>query len=115
MPLAGAAGLPNLEGAKVSVVFTDHQGKPDLGLSEAERLITQEKVVALVGCYHSSVTETASMVAERMKIPFYNSESSSPKLTGRGFKWFFRSSPHDGDFFRGHVRMCAGDSARKRT
>lgn len=98
VPLAGAGGLPNLKGAKVNVVFSDHQGKPDLGLSEAERMITQEKVVVLTGCYHSSVTETASMVAERMKIPFYNFESSSPKLTDRGLKWFFRSSPHDGHF-----------------
>jgi branched-chain amino acid transport system substrate-binding protein len=98
VPLAGAGGLPNLKGAKVKVIFADHQGKPDLGLSEAERMITQEKIVVLTGCYHSSVTETASMVAERMKFPFYNFESSSPKLTDRGLKWFFRSSPHDGHF-----------------
>ena len=98
VPLAGAGGLPNLKGAKVQVVFSDHQGKPDLGLSEAERMITQEKVVVLTGCYHSNVTETASMVAERMKFPFYNFESSSPKLTQRGYKWFFRSSPHDETF-----------------
>ena len=99
LPLAkSGGGLPNLRGAKVTVIFTDHQGKPDLGLSEAERLITQEKVVSLLGCYQSAVTETASMVAERMKIPFFNPESSSPRLTRRGFKWFFRSSPHDETF-----------------
>lgn len=98
LPLAKSAGLPNLGGAKLSAIFTDHQGKPDLGLSEAERLITQEKVAALVGCYQSAVTETASMVAERMKIPFLNPESSSPRLTRRGFKWFFRTSPHDETF-----------------
>jgi branched-chain amino acid transport system substrate-binding protein len=98
LPLSKTAGLPNLKGAKVRVIFTDHQGKPDLGLSEAERLITQEHVVVLTGCYHSSVTETASMVAERMKIPFYNFESSAPKLTKRGFKWFFRSGPDDETF-----------------
>lgn len=98
LPLSKTAGLPNLGGAKVTVIFTDHQGKPDLGLSEAERLITQEHVVVLTGCYHSSVTETASMVAERMKIPFYNFESSAPKLTRRGFKWFFRSGPDDETF-----------------
>ncbi|MCX5907422.1 MAG: ABC transporter substrate-binding protein [Deltaproteobacteria bacterium] len=74
LPLAKDAGLPKLGGAKVTVTFADHQGKPDLGLSEAERMITQEKVVALLGAYHSSVTETASMVAERMKIPFFNPE-----------------------------------------
>jgi branched-chain amino acid transport system substrate-binding protein len=101
LPLSKTVGLPNLKGAKMSVTIADHQGKPDLGLSEAERLITQEKAAALFGCYHSSVTETASMVAERMKVPFFNAESSSPRLTRRGFKWFFRSSPHDETFSEG--------------
>jgi branched-chain amino acid transport system substrate-binding protein len=113
MPLAGAGGLPNLQGAKVSVVLTDHQGKPELGLSEAERLITQEKVVALAGCYHSSVTETASMVAERMKIPFLAPESTSPRLTLRGFKWFFRTSPHD-ETFSEAMFQCAQEIAKKK-
>jgi branched-chain amino acid transport system substrate-binding protein len=67
-------------------------------LAEAERLITQEKVHALFGAYFSSVTNTASQVAERSGIPFLNADSSSPALTERGFKWFFRTSPHDGHF-----------------
>jgi branched-chain amino acid transport system substrate-binding protein len=113
LPLSKSEGLPNLKGAKISAIFADHQGKPDLGLSEAERLITQEKAVALFGCYHSSVTETASMVAERMKIPFFNAESSSPRLTRRGFKWFFRSSPHDETFSEGMFK-CLADLEKKR-
>ncbi len=98
LPLGKGAGLPNLGGAKVRVVAVDHQGKPDIGLTEAERLITQEKAVALFGAYMSAVTNTASQVAERMGIPFMNADSSSPALTERGFKWFFRTSPHDGTF-----------------
>ncbi len=98
LPLARAEGLPNLGGAKVRIVVADHQGKPDIGLAEAERLITQEKVHALFGAYFSSVTNTASQVAERMGIPMLNADSSSPALTERGFKWFFRTSPHDGTF-----------------
>jgi branched-chain amino acid transport system substrate-binding protein len=113
LPLAKTAGLPNLKGAKVTAIFTDHQGKPDLGLSEAERLITQEKVKALFGCYQSAVTETASMVAERMKVPFFNAESSSPRLTRRGFKWFFRSSPHDETFSEGMFK-CLSDLEKQR-
>jgi branched-chain amino acid transport system substrate-binding protein len=31
-------------------------------------------------------------------VPYVNAESSSPGLTERGFKWFFRTSPHDGHF-----------------
>ena len=98
LPLARTAGLPNLGGAKVRAVFVDHQGKAEVGLAEAERLITQEKVQALFGAYQSAVTTTASQVAERMGIPFVNADSSSPALTERGFKWFFRTSPHDGHF-----------------
>jgi branched-chain amino acid transport system substrate-binding protein len=98
LPLAAGAGLPALGGAKVRVVVVDHQGKPDIGQAEAERLITQEKVHALFGAYFSSVTNTASQVAERMGVPFLNADSSSPALTERGFQWFFRTSPHDGHF-----------------
>jgi branched-chain amino acid transport system substrate-binding protein len=98
LPLGKGAGLPNLGGAKVRVVAVDTLGKPDIGLSVAERLITQEKAVALFGAYMSAVTNTASQVAERIGIPFVNADSSSPALTERGFKWFFRTSPHDGHF-----------------
>jgi branched-chain amino acid transport system substrate-binding protein len=98
LPLAKGGGLPRLGGAKIRLVVVDHQGKPATGQAEAERLITQEKVHALFGAYFSSVTATASQVAERMGVPFLNAESSSPGLTARGFKWFFRTSPHDGHF-----------------
>lgn len=91
-------GMPGLKGAKVRLIFVDHQAKPEVGQAEAERLITQEKVAAIVGCWNSNVTRTASQVAERYGIPFMNAESSSPPLTDRGFKWFFRTSPHDGHF-----------------
>ncbi len=98
LPVGKTAGLPGLGGAKIRLVIVDHQGKPDVGQAEAERLITQEKVHALYGAYFSSVTATASQVAERYGVPYLNAESSSPGLTERGFKWFFRTSPHDGHF-----------------
>jgi branched-chain amino acid transport system substrate-binding protein len=91
-------GMPGLKGAKVRMVFADHQGKPEVGQAEAERLITQEKVHALEGAWHSSVTATVSQVAERHGIPHVNGQSSSPGLTKRSFKWFFRTSPHDEHF-----------------
>lgn len=95
LPFSGGKGLPNLKGAKIKLVFADHQANPQTGASEAERLITQEKVVAIVGAYNSAVTATASQIAERAGIPFLNPESSSATLTKRNFKWFFRTTPHD--------------------
>jgi len=95
LPLQTTGGLPNLKGAKIKLIFGDHQGNPQTGATEAERLIQQEKVVALIGSYFSNVTVTASQVSERYGIPFLNPESSSATLTARGFKWFFRTTPHD--------------------
>ena len=98
LPLAKSAGLPNLGGAKLEIVYADTKGDPKNGMSEAERLIAQEKVVAMIGAYQSSVTKTASQATERLKIPYVCSDSSSPTLTERGYKYFFRVSPHDAIF-----------------
>jgi len=100
LPLAKTAGIPNLGGAKLELVFADTKGEPKNGMSEAERLVTQEKVVAVIGAYQSSVTKTASQATERLKIPYVCSDSSSPTLTERNFKYFFRVSPHDAGFAR---------------
>lgn len=93
--LLAAVGMPNLKGAKIKLIFGDHQGNPQVGATETERLITQEKVVAVMGAYFSNVTATASQAAERYGIPFLNADSSSVTLTQRNFKWFFRTTPHD--------------------
>ena len=100
LPLARTEGVPNLGGAKIQMVYGDTKGDPKNGMSEAERLVTQEKVVAMLGAYQSSVTKTASQATERLKVPYVCSDSSSPTLTERGFKYFFRVSPHDAIFSR---------------
>ncbi|MEA1963767.1 MAG: ABC transporter substrate-binding protein [Candidatus Aerophobetes bacterium] len=95
IPIAEWEGIPNLGGAKIKVIFADHRSDPGLGADLAKRLIKDEKVAGILGCYNSSVTKTASRVAERYKVPFLNGTSSSPLLTTRGFEWFWRTSPHD--------------------
>lgn len=113
LPFADGKGLPNLKGAKIKLVFADHQANPQTGATEAERLITQEKVVALVGAYNSAVTATASQIAERAGIPFLNPESSSASLTQRNFKWFFRTTPHDDLFVHNAFEFLKELEARK--
>ena len=49
LPLARGDGLPGLGGARIRLVFADHQADPQKGRAEAERLITQEKVSAIIG------------------------------------------------------------------
>ena len=98
MPLAKDAGLKGLGGGKISIVVGYHGGKPDVGVGETEKMLNSDKVHAMFGAYYSSVTGAASQVSERAGIPWVNGESTSPKLTTRGFKYFFRVTPHDGEF-----------------
>jgi branched-chain amino acid transport system substrate-binding protein len=95
LPLAKGEGLPGLGGAKIRLVFADHQGDPQKGRAETERLITQEKVCAVIGTYQSAVAVTVSQVCERYQIPFLSADNSSPSLHRRGLKYYFRAAPHD--------------------
>jgi branched-chain amino acid transport system substrate-binding protein len=95
MLMGGGGGLERLGGAKLRVVFADHQNDPQKARAEAERLITQEKVVAILGSYTSATAATISQVAERYEVPYLALDNSSPSLNKRGLKWFFRTSPHD--------------------
>src|SRR5258708_1488361 len=93
MPIAKGGGLSGLKGAKIEIIAADNQGTPAAGQNQTLRLITQEKVVAMIGSYQSGITQTASAVAEKYGIPFLTPESTSGDLTERGFKWFFRTTP----------------------
>jgi len=85
-------GIPTLGGAKIELVIADTTTDPKVAASEAERLITKEKVVAILGAYRSADTLPASEVAERYGVPFVAS-AGHPLITGRGFKYVFRAHP----------------------
>lgn len=95
MITARSVGLKGLGGAKIRLIFADHQSDPQKGRAEAERLITQDKVVAVLGCYQSSVSATVGAVAERYQIPFLCADSSSPSLQQKKMRFFFRPAPQD--------------------
>ena len=95
MDMAKNAGIKSMGGAKITLIFKDHEGNPTLGADQAKKLILDDKVHGLLGCYHSSVTKTVSAVAEQYGVPMINGSSTSPELTKQGYKWFWRTTPHD--------------------
>ena len=103
LPLGATAGLPNLGGAKIELDEADHQGNPQVGQQQTLRLITQDHVVAMLGSYHSSVSLVATAVAERQGIPYLVADSVALNITGRGFKWTFRSGPIASDFAKAYA------------
>ena len=105
LPLAATEGLPNQGGAKLELIFVDHQGNPSLAQQLATRLITQDAVHVLLGAYQSSCSFTATAVAERHGIPFMVGDSAALNITGRGFKWVFRSTPIASDYAATYMRF----------
>jgi branched-chain amino acid transport system substrate-binding protein len=88
-------GFKNLGGAKLRVVMADTQNDPQVCQSETDRLVTSEKVSAIIGGYSTACILTASQAAERLGVPYVAAEGSSPTLANRGFKWFFHIQPDD--------------------
>ncbi len=108
IPMAKWGGIPRLGHAKIKLIFADSRGEPDRGADLAKRLILDDKVVGLMGAYQSAVTKTVSAVAERYGIPMINDSSTSPDLTRRGFKWFWRTTPHDEYFDKDLFELLKG-------
>ncbi|HMF23544.1 MAG TPA: ABC transporter substrate-binding protein [Pseudolabrys sp.] len=105
LPLGSTGGLPNLGGAKIVLDQADHQGNPQVGQQQTLRLITQDHVVAMLGSYHSSVSLVATAAAERQGIPYLVADSVALNITGRGFKWTFRSGPIAPDFAKAYTEF----------
>src|SRR5215211_8449750 len=60
----GAVPLAGLGGAKLTIVAGDTKSSPQAGAAEANRLVAEKQVVALVGAYDAAVTEVASQQTE---------------------------------------------------
>ncbi|MBW1971538.1 MAG: ABC transporter substrate-binding protein [Deltaproteobacteria bacterium] len=108
IPMAKWEGIPGLGGAKIKLIFMDHRSDPARGADLAKRLIKDEKVVGILGCYNSSVTKSVSTVCERYGVPMINSNSTSPPLTTRGYKWFWRTTPHNVTFSHDLYKFLIG-------
>ncbi len=87
-----AGGIKSLGGAKLELVSADSQGKPEVGQSEAQRLI-QEGAVGIVGTYQSAVSANVATVAERNKVPFIIDISVADSILNQGYKFTFRVQP----------------------
>ena len=88
-----AGGIASLGGAPLELVSADSTGAPDVGQSEAERLIG-EGVSALIGTYQSSVTTNVSTVAEREGVPLVIDVAVADSILEQGFTNVFRLQPN---------------------
>ncbi len=66
-----AGGIKSMGGARLEAVLGDSQSRPEVGVSEVERL-HQEAVSAYVGCFSSAIALPATQAAAKYNTPFYD-------------------------------------------
>jgi branched-chain amino acid transport system substrate-binding protein len=79
---ANAAG--GINGRQLKIKLYDNQGKPEESASAITKLITQDKVVAVIGEVASSRSIAMGPIAQTYKIPMISPSSTNPKVTEIG-------------------------------
>ncbi len=82
-----------VKGNQLELLFEDDTGKPEVGRSAVEKLISRDKVPIITGGYSSSVTIAATAVAQQFKVPFLVSTGSADEITEKGYDYVFRLNP----------------------
>ena len=86
-----AAG--GVKGKKLELIIEDDTGRPEVGRSVVEKLITKDKVVMLGGGYSSSVTYAVAGVCQQNQMPFLVNTGSADNISTSGWDWIFRLNP----------------------
>lgn len=82
-----------VKGRKIELIFEDDTGKPDVGRSAVEKLISQDKVSVLTGGYSSAVSIGVTALAQQKNIPFLVTTGSADEITEKGYSYVFRINP----------------------
>lgn len=112
MALEEINGGGGVNGKKIELIIEDTTGKPDVGRSAIEKLISQDKVVIIGGGYSSSVTWATIAVAQQNKVPFLVNTGSADKITEQGWEYVFRLNPPVSEYpggFASFVKEIAKD------
>ena len=78
-----------VKGKKFKLISLDDQGKPDQAAMAVTKLVTQDKVIAILGEVASSNSIAMAPVAQSNKIPMVTPSSTNPKVTQLG-NYIFR-------------------------
>lgn len=80
-------------GKEANIILYDTEGLPERGTAVAERLITQDCVVAIVGEYHSAVGLTMKEISNKYHVPTIFAETYNNDITGVQYPEVFRIAP----------------------
>ena len=82
-------------GRPIKLIYEDNQGVPEKGRAATEKLITNDKVVAVTGGHQSSVCLAEIEVAHRYGVPYVNTNCWSDDVRKKGYPEVFNPSNYN--------------------
>lgn len=79
-----------VNGKQIEVIFADSTGTPDVAVTELERLITQEGIIAVTGPFNSSVAVAMAPICEKYSVPFVILGAATIEVLEQGYQYTFR-------------------------
>ncbi|MEH2511042.1 branched-chain amino acid transport system substrate-binding protein [Nitrobacteraceae bacterium AZCC 1564] len=94
-----------LLGKKLELIIEDNKSNPTEAAGVAEKLITRDKVPAMVGAWSSTYTLAVMPKLLEYKVPMIVETSSADKITTSGNPYVFRISPTNGTEAKSFARF----------
>ncbi len=84
-------GKGGIKGRKIELIIEDDESTPVKAVNAAQKLVTRDQVVSVVGHYNSSCTLASMAVTQKEKVPHLCPISTAADVTTQGYKFIFRN------------------------
>jgi len=100
-------------GKKIVLEKGDDKADVNQGLKIAEKFASDPDVMAVIGHKESYVTDSVSLIYETSKLIAFSPKSTNPKISQKGYKYFFRNVPTDAQIGKYLANVAKGKGYKK--
>jgi len=94
-------------GRKLELIFEDDQSQAPVAVRIYEKLITQDKVDAILGPYSSPITEEVANVSEKHRMPMVTPNASTTSIFRKGRRFVFMATSPAEVYLEGLIDIAA--------
>ncbi|XCN75400.1 MAG: ABC transporter substrate-binding protein [Candidatus Electrothrix aestuarii] len=81
-----------IDGRKINILFRNDENNPDKARKIAEELVSDDRILVVIGHYYSSTSKEAGKIYKRFQIPAITASATAEDVILNN-KWYFRTIP----------------------